>query len=293
MIVEGAHLECQLPEITVHYQVFGDGRPLVVLPGWPDDGSVPADYLEPVFDGRPGWRRIYLDLPGRGLTRGEPWITSNDDVLQVILDLIDRIIPGERFVIAGHSAGAYLARAVLARRGALLDGMLQVVPVVDPDETDDMHPDAVTIDANASVVDQMEAELGHEKAARYARAMVVQNTDIYDRFMALLPGIDRRDEAFLGRLNQSVSFRVDPPPTPFMRPVLFVLGRQDSVVGYRTAVDLMDHYPRATVAVLDRAGHGLPWEQPAVFNALIRDWLDRIEGWSPGSGRGDAALTTG
>ena len=58
MIVEGAHLECQLPEITVHYQVFGDGRPLVVLPGWPDDGSVPADYLEPVFDGRPGWRRI-------------------------------------------------------------------------------------------------------------------------------------------------------------------------------------------------------------------------------------------
>jgi pimeloyl-ACP methyl ester carboxylesterase len=67
-----------------------------------------------------------------------------------------------------------------------------------------------------------------------------------------------------------------------MRPVLFVLGRQDSVVGYRTAVELMDHYPRATVAVLDRAGHILPWEQPAVFNALIRDWLDRVEGWSPG-----------
>ena len=168
-------MECQLPDITVHYQVFGDGRPLIVLPGWPDDGSVPADYLEPVFDGRLGWRRIYLDLPGRGLTRGEPWITSNDEVLQVILDLIDRIIPDERFVIAGHSAGAYLARAVLARRGGLLDGMLQVVPVIDPDETDDMHPDAVTIDANATVVDRMEAELGHEKAARFARAMVVQN----------------------------------------------------------------------------------------------------------------------
>ncbi len=286
-------MECQLPDITVHYQVFGHGRPLIVLPGWPDDGSVPADYLEPVFEGRLGWRRIYLDLPGRGLTRGEPWITSNDEVLQVILDLIDRIIPDERFVIAGHSAGAYLARAVLARRGGLLDGMLQVVPVIDPGETDDMHPDAVTIDANPTLVDRMEAEIGHETAARFARSMVVQTTDIYDRFMALLPGIDRRDQDFLGRLNQSVSFRVDPPPTPFMRPVLFVLGRQDSVVGYRTAVDLMDHYPRATVAVLDRAGHILPWEQPAVFNALVHDWIDRVEEWSPGSGRSDPALTTG
>ena len=66
-------------------------------------------------------------------------------------------------------------------------------------------------------------------------------------------------------------------------PTLFVLGRQDSVVGYRGAFALMDGYPRATVAVLDRAGHGLPWEQPELFAALGSDWLDRVEqeGWRP------------
>ena len=53
-------MDCRLPDITVHYEAFGDGRPLVVLPGWPDDWQVPADYLEPVFRGRPGWRRFYL-----------------------------------------------------------------------------------------------------------------------------------------------------------------------------------------------------------------------------------------
>ena len=270
-------MECRLPDITVHYEVIGEGRPIIVLPGWPDDGKVPADYLEPAFEGKAGWRRIYLDLPGRGLTRGEPWITSNDDVLRIVLDVIDRIVPDERFLLAGHSAGAYLARAVLARRSAMLDGLLQVVPVIDPNETDDLHPDPVTLESDPTLVERIAAELGHERAAAFVRAVVVQDAGIYDRFKALLPGIDRRDQDFLDRLNENVSFPVDPPPAPFVRPALFVLGRQDAVVGYRTALDLMDHYPRATVAVLDRAGHALPWEQPAVFKALILDWLDRVE----------------
>ena len=159
-------MECRLQDITVHYEVIGEGRPLIVLPGWPDDGKVPADYLEPAFEGRDGWRRIYLDLPGRGLTRGEPWITSNDDVLRIVLDVIDRLVPDERFVLAGHSAGAYLARAVLARRSAMLDGLLQVVPVIDPNETDEMHPDRVTIVSDAMLVARIEAELGPERTRR-------------------------------------------------------------------------------------------------------------------------------
>jgi pimeloyl-ACP methyl ester carboxylesterase len=128
----------------------------------------------------------------------------------------------------------------------------------------------------------MVAELGPERAAFLARAMVVQDAGLYDRYKALFLGIDRSDQDFLDRLDENVSFSVDPPPAPFARPALFVLGRQDAVVGYRTALDLMDHYPRATVAVLDRAGHALPWEQPAVFTALILDWLDRVEGDLPG-----------
>src|SRR5262249_4485594 len=59
-------MECRLDRITVHYESLGDGRPLVVLPGWPDDWTVTAAYLEPAIPGRPGWRRIYIDLPGRG-----------------------------------------------------------------------------------------------------------------------------------------------------------------------------------------------------------------------------------
>jgi pimeloyl-ACP methyl ester carboxylesterase len=48
------------------------------------------------------------------------------------------------------------------------------------------------------------------------------------------------------------------------------------VVGYNAQWDLLEHYPRATFAVLDRAGHALPHEQPGLSKALITEWLVRV-----------------
>jgi pimeloyl-ACP methyl ester carboxylesterase len=266
-------MECRLDDITVHYESFGAGRPLIFLPGWPDPGWVPADYLEPVFIGRPGWRRIYLDLPGRGATKGEPWITTNDQVLDIVIRVIDQAIPGERFVLAGHSAGGYLARAALQHRLGLVDGLLQVVPVIDP--ADDDRPEPVTLVSEPGLFDRMTAELGADAANRFARAAVVASTEVYERVKPVMAGV--RDDRFLDRLDDSVSFGVDDLPAPFRKPALFVLGRQDAVVGFRSAFGLLDAYPRATVAVLDRAGHGLPWEQEGLFRALVDEWLSRVE----------------
>lgn len=268
-------MECRLDRITVHYESVGEGRPLVVLPGWPDDWRVPADYLESAFDNRPGWRRLYLDLPGRGRTKGEPWITSNDQVLDIVLEVLDRIVPRERFVLAGHSAGGYLARAILNRRADAVDGILQVVPVIGG--VDEAVPSHVTLVQDRALIERMKGELGTETAARFAGSMVVQTSALYERYKALMPAFTGSDAAFLDQLKDELSFQVDPPPAPFERPALFVLGRQDAVVGYQGVVELMEAYPRATVAVLDRAGHALPWEQEHLFHALLDEWLERVE----------------
>jgi pimeloyl-ACP methyl ester carboxylesterase len=260
--------------IVVNYKAIGEGRPLVVLPGWPDEWRVPADYLEPVFDGRRGWRRIYLDLPGRGGTPGEPWITTNDQILEIVLRVIDRLVGNDQFVLAGHSAGAYLARAVVAHDAARADGLLQVVPEIDRDGD---PPEHVVLAEDGAVSRRIDAELGPETAAEFASFFVVQSTTVYERLKVLLPTVRTADRAFLVQLEATLSFEVDPPAAPFSRPALFILGRQDSVVGYRGAFDLAEHYPRATIVVLDRAGHGLPWEQPALLTALVREWLDRVE----------------
>jgi hypothetical protein len=49
------------------------------------------------------------------------------------------------------------------------------------------------------------------------------------------------------------------------------------MVGYRDAWTILERYPRATFAVLDRAGHNLAIEQERLFAALVGEWLDRVE----------------
>ncbi len=76
------------------------------------------------------------------------------------------------------------------------------------------------------------------------------------------------------------SFDVDTLPTPFDGPTLMLTARQDNLCGYRDAWDLLDNYPRATFAVLDRAGHFVNIEQDVLCQALMREWLDRVEEWA-------------
>lgn len=53
-------------------------------------------------------------------------------------------------------------------------------------------------------------------------------------------------------------------------------GRLDSTVGYAAAVDLVDYYLHASLAVVYDAGHALPHEKPDLLRALVAEWLARV-----------------
>ena len=56
---------------------------------------------------------------------------------------------------------------------------------------------------------------------------------------------------------------------------MIATGRRDSVVGYTDAVDRLERYPQATLAVIEDAGHALMHERPELLAAFLGDWLDR------------------
>ena len=61
-----------------------------------------------------------------------------------------------------------------------------------------------------------------------------------------------------------------------MQPSLHLAGRQDHVVGYLDAWRRIEHYPRASFATLDSAGHNLLFEQSELVSAFVTDWLTRM-----------------
>ena len=77
--------------------------------------------------------------------------------------------------------------------------------------------------------------------------------------------------------KRTYSFDLDKASIPFEKPTLILMGRQDTHVSYQDGWDILESYPRATFAILDRAGHALGVEQRGLFQALMTEWLDRVE----------------
>ncbi len=268
-------MECQLKDISVYYEIVGEGKPMIMLHGWPLDHRHLAAAMEPIFANRPGWKRIYLHLPGMGKTAGPDWMSSQDQVLDVLMAFIDQIIPGERFCVAGVSYGGYLVRGMVYRCAALIDGALMIVPAIVRDhERRDVPPQTViykdvafleTLDAELRAEIESIAVVQDQKAATYSGTLI-------------LPAVRAADMAFIERTNgRGFSFEADLTSVPLDKPALIITGRQDHVCGYKQAWDILEQFPRATFAVLDRAGHCLPNEQEPLFQALVSEWLDRVE----------------
>jgi pimeloyl-ACP methyl ester carboxylesterase len=271
-------MECNLDGITVHYEAFGQGRPIILLHGWSLDHRHIVSDMEPLFQQREGWWRLYPDLPGHGRTPAQPSISTQDDMLDVVLALIDHVIPGRRFVVAGMSAGAYLARGVVHHRGEQVDGLLLTVPLIVPDDAQRDLPVPVTLVEDPALVSELqpqEAELLEIAVVQSRKCLQTMVTDIG-------PAMEAGDGEFLAKIRSDparygFSFEVDDLPEPFAGPTMIIAGRQDSAVGYRDAWRIVENYPRATFVVLDRAGHMLSVEQEGLFRALVSEWLDRVE----------------
>ena len=267
-------MKSKLKSITVHYELFGEGKPLIFLPGWGMSAHISAHLMEPIFSHREGRQRLYIDPPGHGGTRGPDWINNQDMMLEVIIQFIDQELPEQRFVLAGMSSGAYLARGLLYHRANLVDGLLLLVPVIWAEESKRTLPPHIVVFEDPTL-EPAELEM--------LSVLNVRSKKLLNKALAIPhPAADEAgDQDFLERIrlteeNYAFSFDVDALPQPFARPTLIITGRQDSIAGYRDSWQLLEQYPRATYVVLDRSGHYLE-EKEEINKALIHEWLDRVE----------------
>jgi pimeloyl-ACP methyl ester carboxylesterase len=270
-------MEYTVRDIPIYYEIHGSGTPIVMIHGWSPDHRLMKGCMEPVFESiATPWQRIYFDLPGMGQTPGRPWITGSDAMLSVVLEFIDAIIPNQHFVVAGESYGGYLARGVIKAREALVDGLLLICPVGRQETYRDQLPPFRVIEKDEAFLNTLSAD-----DRRYFEGInVVQIQRVWERFSAdILPGLKMADYAFLEHsLSQHVPYAVDVDRVdkPYPQPTLMVMGRQDSSVGYRDQWQLLENYSRASFVVLDKAGHNLQIEQDVLFQALVKEWLERI-----------------
>ena len=263
----------------LHHVTVGKGRPLLILHGTPLDHRYMMEAVEPVFDGLDGWERVYPDMPGYGLSPARDDIRSQEDLLAAVMRFAEERFSETRFGIVGLSRGSYIARGMVHLHPERITGAALLLPGGNPSADPARLPPHQVMEPDPSI----RPELAPEDIWRFENFMVVQRRDILEKARRTVgPARALWDEAQEKRVMAAFdfSFHQRGEAIVFDGPSLIVAGRQDSLSGYRDAMDLSEQFPRATLSVLDAAGHGLAFERPALLQALMRDWLARLgHGW--------------
>ncbi len=187
---------------------------------------------------------------------------------------VDEAIGDEPFLLVGESYGGYLARALVQRRRDQVLGLALICPMVVAEASGRALPPRTVRRPDPELI----AALDPAEASEFTDVAVIESADTLASFRAdVAPGLAAGAAATIARIRSA--YALDEPierDEPFAAPTLIVAGRQDWIVGYLDQWDLVEHYPAASFAVLDVAGHNLQFERPRLFGALVRDWLDRV-----------------
>ncbi len=275
----------------------GGGRPLVIVHGWQLSGAIERADFEPAFEGVDGWKRIYPDLPGMGESTSAEAMGKIDNIhglLEALEEFIDEVAGDQPVALAGMSTGAELVRGFVDRHPERTLGMMLRVPRL-----------VTSYDDRSAASDDDPPELRHKKWTDAERDQyldrdtggVLPMPEAYREEVAAKrkSWLAEREKAeanseFLKQIHgDRANYELKPRPfARYDKPVLVIVGRQDTRAGYVEALEtrrtemhgrpLLEQYPRATIAALDRAGHLFPVGYGAdLFNALVRDWLHRME----------------
>jgi pimeloyl-ACP methyl ester carboxylesterase len=269
-------MECKIKNVSINYEIIGEGKPVVMIHGYYADKRVMTGCMEPVFSVKDGYKRIYIDLPGMGKSESADWIINSDIMLEIVIDFIEKIIPNENFLIAGNSYGGYISRGVIYKMANRIDGIVLICPLIIPDYKKRNLPEHIVLVKD----DMLLCKLTPEDAEDFNSFVVVQSERIYERYQnEVMSGVKIANSEFLQGIMKNgygFSFDVDKLNKKINKPTLIFLGRQDASVGYKDALDILDNFPRVTLSILDRAGHNLQIEHEELFNSLMNEWLLRV-----------------
>ncbi len=248
----------------------GDGRPILFVHGLTFDHRLLCETTESVFATRRA-RRLYVDLPGHGLTPAAPRYASAEGIVEALASFVDHACAAPP-VVVGHSYGGYLALGLASVRK--LAGLVLVTPVVEPD------PARRTV-APRRVVRGAPLTFSSTEAERstFEEIAVLQSPSTLAAYQRLVhPASERTDREALDAIRARyvlpwpVVSRLDP-----QLPTLVVCGRDDHWVGYEDALPLVRALPRAELEVLPDAGQLLPIEAGERWRTALGRFLDGVD----------------
>jgi pimeloyl-ACP methyl ester carboxylesterase len=261
---------------NIFYKIIGNGIPIITIHGFYVDHQLMENFIEKIIPGD-NYKKIYFDLPGMGKTKTKSQIYQAEEVYEIIKDFIKKIIEDENYILIGESYGGYLMRKLIKDEPEKIIGAMFVCPVIIPDYKKRNIPARKVIYNEIFDKNTIENDVYKD----FFNMAVFSNMEILKEYEEnIYSGVKNADEKYLKIYQEhgyAYSENVDKIKESFNKPVLFVMGKQDHVVGYADIYKIIGNYPRASICILDEAGHNLQIEKIKILKILTEDLLDRIK----------------
>ncbi len=262
------------------YRDLGKGHPTLLLHGFAEDGTVWDNQAETLSA---GCRVIIPDLPGSGHS-GLPFApsaprsseipapTSIESMAKSVRELLDQLNI-ETCTLIGHSMGGYIGLAFAAlypeRLTAL--GLFHSTAYPDSDDKKTTRRKAIEfIRANgtAPFIRQSTPNL-FSPGTRAQRPGLISAA--IDKNASFVPGaLIAYYEAIIARPDRTIVLK------EFTRPVLFLMGEEDTVIPLRQALEQC-YLPRIShLHIVKNAGHMAMLEAPEESTRILRDFINFV-----------------
>lgn len=258
-------MEATVNGVTLHYEVRGEGEPVLFVHGFPHSGEV----WRPAVERLDGYRRIVPDL--RGMGGSEPGaVAGMADYAADLAELLHALGETRPVVLVGMSMGGYVAfefcRACPERVRALV--LVDTRAQADTKEgARGRHETAERVlrEGSGVVADAMVEKLFAPGAPRALR-------ERWRGIMAATPpeGAAAALRAMAGRPDSFGTL------AGLEVPVLVVVGEEDAITPVEDGRSMREAAREARLEIVPGAGHMCPVERPDEFAAALRDFLGEI-----------------
>ncbi len=257
--------------MKINYDIIGNqGISVIFLHGYMVDMKCMKSAYENLFSKiNKEFKRVYLDLPGMGKSDILEKVNSTDKILDIIIKFVDKINI-EKFIVVGYSYGGYLAQGLLKKMSSRILGINLLCPVVVanrkyrnlPDKMNSIvENDYLTIQSNENDYgfSSMDVRLNKGNYNQYLKDI---NNCFTDENYRLLVNLQKE--------NYEFSFNIDLDSNI---PALFIVGKQDIVVGYKDIFPLLKRYKNSSLHVIANGGHSLYIDNYDLFQSINIDWF--------------------
>ena len=253
----------------IFYQSIGNGRPVMLVHGFGEDGNVWGKQVEYVKD---KYLLIVPDLPGSGKSE-----MTDDMSMEGMAEVLHSIIHEEnidRCTVIGHSMGGYITLALVESYWNHVNafGLFHSTAFADTDEKKEVRKKGIEFIKQHGAFEFLKTSIPNLFSPNSKSLIPNSINEFIDSLKDFTP------QALISYYNAMIN---RPDRTAILKntenPVLFIAGEHDNAIPLNDILKQCHLPEKSYFHVLKKSGHMGMIEQPTDASLILEEFLLNIE----------------